>query len=152
MTTAPDSSRNLGFRDVRDTQAHRHILIARLVAGVPLVVMGLAHVFVSDAAMRPMVEAAGFPFPGVIAPIGVAMQIVGGLLILVGLWARVGALLGVVTMLGAVYAHIAIETWPAGQGPPDALPVVTLLGSAYVLWRGAGLWSLDRRSMRTTTG
>lgn len=112
--------------------------------------IGLSHVFIPEAAMRPMVEAAGFPLPAIIAPVGVAVQIVAGVSLLLGWWARIGGLLGIVSMLGAIYAHLVIEEpWPglSAEGPPDALPVVVLVGAAYVLWRGAGLWSLDRRRM-----
>lgn len=139
---------------LRGTQPSRHILLARVVAGVPLFGIGLAHVFVPEAAIRPMVEAAGFPFPAVVAPVGVAIQIVAGLSLLLGLWARIGGFLAVLSMLGAIYAHVVIDVWPGSveEGPPDALPIVVLAGAAYVLWRGAGRWSLDRRATRPRPG
>jgi putative oxidoreductase len=134
-------------RRVRATAPRRHLLIARIVAGVPLLGIGLAHVAVPDLPMRPLVEAAGFPFAALVAPVAVAAEIVAGLALLAGLWARVGAALAVPTMLGAVYAHLVIDTWPNGAAnePPLALPLAVALAAAYVLWRGAGRWSLDRR-------
>lgn len=51
--------------------------------------------------MRPLVEAAGFPFAPVISPVAVAFEIVAGLSLLLGLGARVGAFLAIPTMLGA---------------------------------------------------
>jgi putative oxidoreductase len=119
--------------------------VLRVVAGVPLLGIGLAHVLVPEAPMRPLVEAAGFPLAAVIAPMGVAAEIVAGALLLLGLWARVGALLAIPTMVGAVYAHLVIDVWPNGpeNEPPLALPIVVLLAAAVVLWRGAGRWSFD---------
>lgn len=147
------SDRQTGNR-LRDAGPYRHVVLARLIAGVPLFTIGLAHVFVPEAAMRPMVEAAGFPAPAVVSLIGVAIQIVAGLSLLLGWWARIGGLLGVLSMLGAIYAHIVIDVWPGEvpEGPPDALPVVVLLGSGYVAWRGAGRWSLDRWTAARGTG
>ena len=46
----------------------------------------------------------------------------------------------------AVYAHIVIDAWPNAEGePPLALPLVVAACAAYVLWRGAGRWSVDAR-------
>jgi putative oxidoreductase len=133
---------------LRATGSHRHVLAPRIIAGVPLLGIGLAHVFVAEAPMRPLVEAAGFPLAAVVAPLGVAVEIIAGVSLLLGLWARVGALLAIPTMLGALYAHLVIDVWPNGpeNEPPLALPIAVLVCAAYVLWRGAGRWSVDRRS------
>jgi uncharacterized membrane protein YphA (DoxX/SURF4 family) len=54
-------------------------------------------------------------------------------------------LLAIPVMLGAIYAHLAIETWPNGaeNEPPMMLPMAIIAGAGYVFWRGAGRWSLD---------
>lgn len=132
---------------LRATDPYRHMLLARVVAGVPLLGIGVAHVVVPETPMRPLVEAAGFPLPALVSPLGVAIEIIAGLSLLLGLWARIGGLLAIPTMLGAVYAHLMIDVWPnaAADEPPLALPIIVLAGAAYVLWRGAGRWSLDRR-------
>jgi putative oxidoreductase len=97
--------------------------------------------------MRPLVEAAGFPLPALVSPLGVAAEIVAGVSLLLGLWARVGAALAIPTMLGALYAHLVIDVWPNGveNEPPLALPVIVMLACAHVLWLGAGRFSLDIR-------
>jgi len=122
-------------------------MVARTVAGVPLLGVGLAHALVPDTPMRPLVEAAGIPLAGLVSPVGVAVEIVAGLSLLLGLWARVGGALALPVMLGAVYAHLVIGVWPNGpeNEPPIALPIAVLVCAAYVLWRGPGRWSLDHR-------
>ena len=132
---------------IRATQPRHHLLLPRAVAGVPLLGIGLAHVLVPEAPMGPLVEAAGIPLAGVVAPVAVATEIVAGALLLLGLWARVAALVAIPTMLGAVYAHLAIGVWPNGpeNEPPMGLPIAVMLCAAYVVWRGAGRWSLDHR-------
>jgi putative oxidoreductase len=124
-----------------------HTLLPRLVAGVPLLAIGMAHVLVADAPMRPLVEAAGFPLAAAVAPAAVAVEIIAGLALLLGLWARIGALLAIPTMLGAIWAHLVIDVWPNGPAnePPLVLPFAVLACAAYVLWKGAGRWSLDQR-------
>lgn len=132
---------------IRATGPYRHLLVPRIVAGVPLLAIGLAHVLIPEAPMRPLVEAAGFPFAAIVSPIAVAIEIVAGLSLLLGWWARAGGFLTIPTMLGAIYAHLTIDVWPNGpeSEPPLMLPVLVILCAAYVLWRGAGRWSLDRR-------
>ncbi|MBI4201804.1 MAG: DoxX family protein [Chloroflexi bacterium] len=132
---------------LRVTGPYRHTLLPRIIAGVPLLGLGLAHVFVPEASMRMLVEAAGLPFAALLSPFAVAIEIVAGLSLLLGLWARIGGVLAVPAMLGAVYSHLIIDVWPNGaeNEPPLALPIIVMVCAAYVLWRGAGRWSLDWR-------
>lgn len=158
-TTTPTLSgaefppQELTAQRVRATRAYRHVLLPRIVAGVPLLGIGLAHAVMPEAPMLPLVQAAGFPFAAVLAPISVAIEIIAGLALLLGFWARIAGLLAVPVMLGAVYAHLVIDVWPNGSEnePPLALPIAVLLGAAYVVWRGAGRWSLDRRHVTRTS-
>lgn len=138
---------------LRATEPYRHLLLVRIVAGVPLLGIGLAHVIAPEAPMRPLVEAAGIPFASIVSPIAVGVEIVAGLSLLLGLWARIGGLLAVPTMLGAIYAHLVIDVWPNGPAnePPLALPIAVMAGAAYVLWRGAGRWSLDHQRPRAVS-
>lgn len=135
---------------IRTTGPQRHLLMVRVVAGAPLLGIGLAHALVPEAPMGPLVEAAGIPLADVVSPAGVTVEILAGLSLLLGLWARVGGLLAVPTMLGAIYAHLVIDVWPNGpeNEPPLALPIAVLLCAAYVAWRGPGPFSFDRRSAR----
>jgi uncharacterized membrane protein YphA (DoxX/SURF4 family) len=66
--------------------------------------------------------------------------------LLAGLYARLGSLIAIPTMVVAVYAHVAIDVWPnPGGEPPVALPIIVMAGAVYVLLRGAGAWSVDSR-------
>lgn len=140
------------FRRLRVTGRQRFTLIPRIIASVPLLGIGLVHVFVPEFGMRPLVEAAGIPFAAVLSPVAVGFEIGAALCLLLGLWARVGALLAIPTMLVAAYAHLAIQEWPNGaeNEPPLALPLIVALAATLVLWRGAGRWSLDARAMRSS--
>lgn len=135
------------LQGLRTTGSHRHTLILRIIAGVPLFVIGMAHILAPEAPMEPLVEAAGFPAPSLVAPIGVAAEVIAGLSLLLGAWARLGGLAAIPVMLGAVYSHLVIDVWPneAANEPPLALPIVVALAAGYVVVRGAGRWSLDHR-------
>lgn len=146
-STAREDVGGLSQKRLRATKPYRHMLLPRIIAGVPLLGIGLMHVFVPGLGMLTLVEAAGLPVPALLSPVAVAIEIVAGLSLLLGLWARIGALLAIPTMLVAAYAHLAIGIWPNGpeNEPPLALPILVMACAAYVLWRGAGRWSLDGR-------
>lgn len=133
-------------RDRLATGRYRHMVIPRVVAGVPLLGVGLIHAVDPAFGMRPLVEAAGLPFPAVLSPIAVAIEITAGAALLLGTWARIAGLLGALTMVVATYAHLAIDVWPNGaeNEPPILLPLLIAAAAVYVAWRGAGRWSIDR--------
>lgn len=126
------------------TSRSPYMLAPRAIAGLPLLGIGLAHILTPDAPMQPIIEAMALPMPALLAATGVVSEIVAGILLLSGAWARLGGLLGVATMAVALLAHVTIEVWPnPGGAPPLPLPIVVLAASAVVLWRGAGRWSVD---------
>ena len=132
-------------RELQSTGRDRHTIVPRLVAGLPLLGIGLAHVFDAGAPMTPLVEAAGLPAAALLSPFAVAVEIVMGVLLLAGFYARLAAALAIPTMAVAVYAHAVIDVWPNGADnePPILLPLAVMACAAYLLWRGAGRWSLD---------
>ena len=131
----------------RSAGNERHTIVVRALPGLMLLFVGLAHIFVDTAPMLPLVEEAGFPFPGVLAALAVAAEIVAGLSLLLGAYARLGGLLAIAVMAGALYSHLVIDVWPNGaeNEPPIFAPVLIAALAAYIVYRGAGRWSLDAR-------
>ena len=115
----------------------------RILTGLPLLVFGVMHYVVPDADLRPLLEGAGVPWPALGATIIPAIQILAGLVMVSGFAARLGGLVALATMLGALYTHLVFD-WP-GE-PPVGLPLVVLAGAGLVLWRGSGAWSWGHRS------
>jgi uncharacterized membrane protein YphA (DoxX/SURF4 family) len=134
MTTA--------FAALRRTRPIKHMLIPRLIAGLPLVGIAAMHL-VGAAPMKPILEAAKIPLPDLNAVVAPIVEIVAGLLILSGAFARIGAVLACGTMAVAIYSHMVAD-WP--DEPPIILPIAVLLAALYVLWRGGGAWSVDART------
>lgn len=132
-------------RQLQITGEDRHPIVLRFLASIPMLGIGLMHVFDPETPMRPLVEAAGLPAAGLLSPAAVAAEIVAGVLLLIGFYTRLGAVLAIFTMVVAAYAHLVIDVWPNGANnePPILLPLAVLVCAAYVLWRGAGRWSLD---------
>jgi uncharacterized membrane protein YphA (DoxX/SURF4 family) len=127
---------------IRHTTALKHVIVARLIAGLPLVGIAAMHL-IGAAPLRPILEAAKIPLPDLNTVVAPVVEVVAGLLILSGAFARVGAVLGSVTMALAMYAHVVAD-WT--DEPPIMLPIAVLLAALYVLWRGGGAWSVDAKS------
>lgn len=146
-----------GLRDsLRATEPSKHIMVLRLVAAVPLIAIGAGHL-VDPEPFVAVLEAAGLPLVGVSSVMAPVVEIVAGLLLLLGLYARIGGALATSTMMAALYAHAVIDPSALPESvamPPIVLPLAVLVAAIYVTGRGAGAWSLDRsaREMKLEEG
>lgn len=138
---------------LRTTSMTKHLIVVRILAGGPLLLFGAMHLS-GSMPMAPLLEAAGIPMASINAIIAPIMEVLAGLLLLSGAFARVGGVLAVMTMLGALYTHIKIPSdgWPEANGGPQepqfmmVIATIALLGGAYVALRGGGAWSVDLKS------
>ena len=71
-----------------------------------------------------------------------------GLVLVLGLFARPAAVVVIGIMTVATYVHLVVDDpslFPLQPSEP-IIPLVVMLVSAYLLWRGAGAWSLDLKA------
>jgi len=134
-----------------DTDNSKLTPLARFLAGAPLLAFGVLHL-TSVAPAAPLMEAAGLPLPQVLGPLASLTEIAAGVLLLTGLLARLGGVLAMGTMSGAIFTHLKIPSdgWPASNGGPQEPPliylaiVIALLG-LFVAVKGGGAFSVDRK-------
>ena len=74
-----------------------------------------------------------------------SVEVVAGLALALGWHARPGAMLGVISMFAALYAHYAHD-W--GDEPALILPVAVLVCSLQILLTGSGAFSVDLAQTR----
>ncbi len=75
------------------------------------------------------------------------VEIAVGALLLVGTYARVVGIVVVGLMCVATYVHLVVDDpslFPLQPSEP-IIPIVVVVLTGYVLWRGAGAWSSDLR-------
>jgi len=121
--------------------------IARILASLPLLAIGAMH-FTGSAPLLPILEGANVPQAELIDKLAPIAEIVAGLLLLMGYRARIGALLGIGSMAGAIATHLKFVpteafAWP--DEPPIALPIAVLVLCLLVLAKGPGAWAVGRR-------
>jgi putative oxidoreductase len=128
------------------SDAHAAVWLIRLLVGAVFVSEGIQKfLFPADLGVGRFTKI-GIPSPEVLAPFVGVVEIVGGLLLLLGLLTRLAALALLVDMLVAItttkipillkdgfwkMAHEARTDWSM------------LLGALFLLVVGAGAWSLD---------
>ncbi len=72
-----------------------------------------------------------------------------GVALTVGLYARLASVIVMGIMVAATYVHLVVDDptlFPLQPSEP-VVPLIVLLMSAYIVWRGAGAWSADLRAM-----
>ena len=146
------------IRALRTTSHAKWPLLPRLLAGLPLLIFGALH-FLNPAAFKDILIASGFPMVDLNAVAAPAAEIAAAVFLLLGWFARIGGILGVATMVPAIYATVILSSLdpanpPAGlaqvpQVPPLPVPILVLVCSLLVLWVGAGALSLDGKAGRS---
>ena len=71
-----------------------------------------------------------------------------GAVLVVGLFVRPAALVVIGIMVVATYVHLVVDDpslFPLQPSEP-IIPLMVIVMNVYVIWRGAGAWSLDLRA------
>ncbi len=92
--------------------------------------------------------AAGLPLYSITRWTVPFVEIGVGAVLGVGAFARLAGIVVVGIMLAATYVHVVVDDptlFPLQPSEP-IIPLVVLALTAYILWRGAGAWSLDLRA------
>ena len=146
------------------TPSLRRLLASNASAAVLLIRFLVGAVFVSEGIQKFLFPAdlgvgrctqIGLPSPGVLAPFVGVVEIVGGLLLLLGLLTRLAAITLIIDMLVAIVTTkipmlLHHGVWKmAHEARPDWS---MLLGALFLLLVGAGAWSLDALLTRARTG
>ncbi|WP_416446296.1 DoxX family protein [Leucobacter sp. HNU] len=124
------------------------LLVLRIVAGGIFAAHGAQKIF--EYTIPGTVDAfagMGAPLPAIVAPVIAFLELIGGVLLILGLLTRPVALLLAVDMLGAmVLVHFAAGLW-VGEGGYE---FVAVLGAAALAlaFTGAGRFALDPAVLR----
>lgn len=150
LTAAADRA----WRRVLATGASPAVLPVRLLYGVIFFAHGAQKLFGAFGGGGPTGTAQGFEQmgfqPGILwAVVAGLVELVGGLLLIVGLLSRLVAALLAVQMLVAIFA----VHWPHGFFAPQGIeyPLALVAGLLAVLVYGGGRWSADRTITAATS-
>ena len=128
------------------------------VAGV--VRLLLAMIFVMTGVMKLVVPVLGEAWSGQLLAANLPLysltrwtvpfvEVAVGVALTVGIHARLASVIVMGIMVPAIYVHLVVDDptlFPLQPSEP-VVPIMVLLMSAYLVWRGAGAWSADLRAM-----
>jgi putative oxidoreductase len=135
----------------------RHLFIIRLIAGIVFLVFGILHL-IHPENFKNILIATDIPlvhFNLLFVPI---VEVVVGILFLLGLFTRLAGIIGAISMAVATWSTLVLmkltpQTLPDGIkevpfSPPIFIPIIIGIFSLYLLLMGAGAWGIDRRSKK----
>lgn len=76
------------------------------------------------------------------------LEIVLGVMLLIGIFTRVAVVIVIGIMAVATYVHVVVadpSLFPLQPNEP-IIPLIVIVLSIYLIWRGAGAWSKDLKS------
>ena len=126
----------------------RSSLLIRAMVGAVFLSEGLQKFLFAAQLGAGRLARLGFPYPELLGPFVGATEIICGIAVLLGAWLRIAVL----PLLVVISVAIVATKWPmlrtlgfwaaAHEGRADFCMLVGLL---FLLSKGAGSWSLDRR-------
>ncbi|RZT87143.1 putative oxidoreductase [Pseudonocardia sediminis] len=130
------------MRSLRSPLSDIALVIARVVLGVVLIAHGVQKLGRGVGPVAEGFAGMGIPLPGVAAVFTMAVELLGGVALIVGAFTPVAALLVVATMIGAgVFAHLGQGIF-VDEGGWELVGVIAI-GALALAASGAGRFSVD---------
>ncbi len=136
---------------IRNTSDDKLAGVVRLLLAMIFVMTGVMKLVVPmlAEAWSGQLLAANLPFYSLTRWTVPFVEIGVGVALTVGLYGRLASILVMGIMVPATYVHLVVDDptlFPLQPSEP-VIPLVVMLMSAYIVWRGAGAWSADLRAM-----
>jgi NADH dehydrogenase len=130
---------------LQHTAPWKFLPVLRLVAGLPLVYFGVLHL-VYPGDFRAILVAGSLPDSDLSVTAVPLVEILAGLLLLAGLWTRLGGMLTLGVMMPAYLVTVQLlERQGAPSMPPLVVLLTVALAAVVLVLLGGGPWSLDER-------
>jgi putative oxidoreductase len=130
---------------IQDTTDWGVLLLLRVVVSLPLLFFGVLHL-VSPAMFREILVAAGLPLVDLHSVLVPVVEILAGVLLLLGFLTRLGAVLAFGVMVPAALVTLQVTAGSGGPALPTlALPVTLAVASFFLGLLGGGSASMDAR-------
>lgn len=118
-------------------------LIARILLGVILIAHGWDKFAITGLeGVTGFFDSLGIPAAGIAAPVAAVVELLGGILIILGVFTRiVAAFVGIDMLFAALFAHVSSGIFVTNNG--WELTGAIGAGALLLIAVGAGAWSID---------
>lgn len=137
---------------IRHTRPSAAVGLCRLFLGLLFTSTGVMKFVVPslrDAFSGQLMEA-GLPFHSLNMWLVPLIELLVGLMLILGIFGRLASLVAIGMMLVATYVHLVVHNPDLFPLQPEApiIPLIAIALCLYVLWAGSGSWSVDLRQLR----
>jgi uncharacterized membrane protein YphA (DoxX/SURF4 family) len=148
-------NRTMNLNDIRNTSENRVAGIIRIFLAVLFVMTGAMKLLVPVLAQAwsGQLLASGLPLYEISRWSVPFIEIGVGAVLAAGAFARLAVLIVMGIMAVATYVHLVVDDpslFPLQPTEP-IIPIVVVVLSMYVLWKGAGAWSRDLNAAQSAT-
>jgi putative oxidoreductase len=150
VQTASTTRTSVGATPALASLAPYALTLLRVLLGVTLLMHGLPK-FQNLQGFAGFVGSLGVPLPGVLAPIAALIEVVGGLLLIIGLgtrWVSVFVILQMLVTTLLVKSQVGFIASQSAPGVGAELDLLILAGAFVLLTMGPGPLSVDRNLLK----
>ncbi len=138
------------INNLRQTFPNVFIGIIRVMLGIIFIMTGTMKLTLSDfgAAWSIQLIEAEIPFYTLNYWFVPVFEIILGIVLLLGYYSRIGALMVLPIMFVAIYVHLTAINPAAFPAQPQEpyIPIAIIIMAVIIIWKGGGNWSMDLKS------
>ena len=138
------------MRNLRQTFPNKFIGIIRIMLGIIFIMTGTMKLTLADfgAAWSIQLIEAEIPFYTLNYWFVPVFEICLGIILLLGYYSRIGALMALPVMSVAIYVHLTVNNPAAFPAQPQEpyIPIAVIIIALIVIMKGGGNWSMDLKS------
>ncbi len=135
------------MKKLRQTSPNKWVGIIRTMLGIIFLMTGIMKLTFAEfgSAWSIQLIEAEIPFYTINYWLVPVFEIILGIILLIGYYSRIGAVMIIPIMSVAIYVHITVSNPAAFPAQPQEpyIPIAVIIMAAIVLIKGGGNWSLD---------
>jgi len=138
------------MKNLRQTLPNKFVGIIRIFLGVIFMMTGTMKLTLADygAAWSIQLIEAEIPFYAFNYWFVPVFEVILGIVLFLGYYSRIGALMVLPIMLVAIYVHLTVSNPGAFPSQPQEpyMPIAVIILAFFVMKKGGGNWSMDMKS------
>lgn len=135
------------MKNLKQTLPNKFVGVIRIMLGIIFIMTGIMKLTLADygAAWSIQLIEAEIPYYTLNYWFVLIFEIFLGIILFLGYYSRIGALMVLPVMFVAIYVHLTVSNPGAFPSQPQEpyMPIIIILMTLIVLKKGAGNWSLD---------
>lgn len=135
------------MKNLRQTSPNKLVGIIRIMLGIIFIMTGTMKLTLADFSEAWSIQLleAEIPFYTLNFWFVPVFEILLGIILLIGYYSRIGALMVLPVMLVAMYVHLTVSNPAAFPAQPQEpyIPMAVIIMALFIIVKGGGNWSMD---------